>query len=158
MPGTELACMLLPGGSLAALIHGYYAPVSPYARAMRCLVLIGCRPTRVLCNVRNRLGTDVGSIAYSPTALLRHVRFELRHVRYELSVCCYARFGALDVEAAAWFTSNIVSALMYLHQHGISHNDLKTANCFLQVAFAMHLRARYAMPGTDAAYRALVSD
>lgn len=41
-------------------------------------------------------------------------------------------FGALDVEAAAWFTSNIVSALMYLHQHGISHNDLKTANCFLQ--------------------------
>eukprot|EP00287_Rhodomonas_sp_CCMP768_P024374 CAMPEP_0202846042 /NCGR_PEP_ID=MMETSP1389-20130828/71592_1 /ASSEMBLY_ACC=CAM_ASM_000865 /TAXON_ID=302021 /ORGANISM="Rhodomonas sp., Strain CCMP768" /LENGTH=312 /DNA_ID=CAMNT_0049523563 /DNA_START=25 /DNA_END=959 /DNA_ORIENTATION=- len=41
------------------------------------------------------------------------------------------RFGPLDLAAARWFTSGIVDGLQYLHRHGISHQDLKPANCLL---------------------------
>mmetsp|Transcript_37880 Transcript_37880/g.89243 ORF Transcript_37880/g.89243 Transcript_37880/m.89243 type:complete len:882 (-) Transcript_37880:358-3003(-) len=40
-------------------------------------------------------------------------------------------FGPLGDPSAAWLSRCIVRALKYLHQHGISHMDLKPANCLL---------------------------
>ncbi len=42
------------------------------------------------------------------------------------------KHGALDPEHVAWITERILNALMYLHDHGVVHGDLKPQNIILQ--------------------------
>lgn len=40
--------------------------------------------------------------------------------------------GKLDAETTAWITDRILNALLYLHQHGVIHGDIKPQNVLIQ--------------------------